>query len=94
MGSREPVGTVEGLWRFPVKSMLGERLDAVDVGEGGIVGDRTFAIRDRETVLHDLWRDERGFPFLTELFAISYLILLERCVDVAPSGGAFVVNHA
>jgi uncharacterized protein len=49
MSSREPVGTVEGLWRFPVKSMLGEQLDAVDVGEGGIVGDRAFAVRDRET---------------------------------------------
>jgi uncharacterized protein len=49
MSSREPVGTVEGLWRFPVKSMLGERLDAVDVGEGGIVGDRALAVRDRQT---------------------------------------------
>jgi uncharacterized protein YcbX len=29
--------------------MLGERLEAVDVGEGGVVGDRAFAIRDRET---------------------------------------------
>src|SRR3954467_7867457 len=49
MNSSEPVGTIEALWRFPVKSMLGEELDAADLSEGGIVGDRAYAIRDRET---------------------------------------------
>jgi MOSC domain-containing protein len=49
MDANEPVGTVRALWRFPVKSMLGEEIDAVDLGEGGIVGDRAFAIGDRET---------------------------------------------
>jgi uncharacterized protein YcbX len=43
------VGTISALWRFPVKSMLGEELDAVDVTEGGLVGDRAFAIVDKET---------------------------------------------
>src|SRR6059058_1153019 len=49
MNSSEPVGTIGALWRFPVKSMLGEQLDAGDLGEGGMVGDRAYAIRDRET---------------------------------------------
>jgi len=49
MSASEPVGRIEALWRFPVKSMLGEQLDAADLNEGGIVGDRTYAIRDRET---------------------------------------------
>ena len=49
MNSSEPVGTVRALWRFPVKSMLGEEVDAADLTEGGIVGDRAYAIRDRET---------------------------------------------
>ena len=49
MNSSEPVGTVLTLWRFPVKSMLGEQVDVVDVGEGGMVGDRAYAVRDRET---------------------------------------------
>lgn len=49
MNSSEQVGTVETLWRFPVKSMLGEELEAVDLGEDGIVGDRAYAIRDTET---------------------------------------------
>ncbi len=49
MNSNEPVGTIQALWRFPVKSMLGEELDAADLGEGGIEGDRAYAVRDRET---------------------------------------------
>ena len=49
MNSGEPVGTIRALWRFPVKSMLGEELDAADLGERGIVGDRAFAIRDKAT---------------------------------------------
>jgi uncharacterized protein YcbX len=49
MNASEPVGTVRALWRFPVKSMLGEELDAADVSEDGVVGDRAYALRDRET---------------------------------------------
>ena len=49
MNSSEPVGMIRALWRFPVKSMLGEELDAAELTEGGIVGDRAYAIRDRET---------------------------------------------
>jgi len=45
----ETVGTVRALWRFPVKSMLGEELDAADVSEGGVVGDRAYALVDKET---------------------------------------------
>jgi MOSC domain-containing protein len=49
MNPSEPVGTIRALWRFPVKSMLGEELEAVDLSGGGIIGDRAYAIRDRET---------------------------------------------
>ena len=49
MNSSDRVGSIRALWRFPVKSMLGEELDAVDVSEGGIIGDRAYALRDTET---------------------------------------------
>jgi uncharacterized protein YcbX len=45
----ESVGAVAELWRFPVKSMLGERLDAIDVTTAGIVGDRAYGIVDAGT---------------------------------------------
>lgn len=33
------------IWRFPVKSMQGERLERCQVDEGGVVGDRAFVLR-------------------------------------------------
>lgn len=40
------IGTVKQIWRFAVKSMAGEQLDACTVGAHGIPGDRGWAIRD------------------------------------------------
>ncbi len=42
-------GTIAELWRYPVKSMQGERVDTVAVGEGGLAGDRAYAVVDRAT---------------------------------------------
>ncbi|MDQ3385761.1 MAG: MOSC N-terminal beta barrel domain-containing protein [Actinomycetota bacterium] len=42
------VGRVAEVWRFPVKSMLGERLDQVQVSTAGVVGDRSWALVDAE----------------------------------------------
>lgn len=40
---------VAEIWRFPVKSLQGERLDTADVNAGGLAGDRTHAIFDAAT---------------------------------------------
>ena len=40
-------GTVKALWRYPVKSMAGTKLDEALVIEGGILGDRAYAVIDR-----------------------------------------------
>ena len=45
----EPVGTVVTLSRFPVKSMQGEQVAAVGVGEHGLVGDRAYTLVETET---------------------------------------------
>ena len=37
---------VAELWRYPVKSLAGERLDAVDVREDGFPGDRLVRVVD------------------------------------------------
>lgn len=42
-------GRVAELWRFPVKSMGGERLDALAIGADGVQGDRAFALHDPAT---------------------------------------------
>lgn len=52
------VGRVAGLWRYPVKSMQAEELDAAEVWWHGLAGDRRWAfIRDGQV--------RSGFPWLT-----------------------------
>lgn len=52
------VGRVTELWRYPVKSMAGERLDAADVSWHGVAGDRRWAF-----IRPGLERSD--FPWLT-----------------------------
>ena len=39
---------VSELWRYPVKSMVGETVETIRLDELGVVGDRTWAVRDLE----------------------------------------------
>jgi MOSC domain-containing protein len=43
---KRQIGVVKDLFRYPVKSMLGERLSEVDIGENGVIGDRAYALRE------------------------------------------------
>ena len=45
----EVVGSVSEIWRFPVKSMGGERIADAGVSERGVRGDRAFALLDVAT---------------------------------------------
>lgn len=47
--STEKIGAVASLHRYPVKSMIGEELNATKVGMKGFQGDRVFALADVET---------------------------------------------
>jgi hypothetical protein len=47
--SAAATGTVVSLWRYPVKSMLGEELNSSLVTERGLLGDRTYAVIDKQT---------------------------------------------
>ena len=51
------IGHIEAIFRYPVKSMAGGRLEAANLGWHGLDGDRRLAFRRL---------DERGgFPWLT-----------------------------
>src|SRR3954466_734489 len=41
--------TVAELWRYPVKSMRGERITEAEAGETGFTGDRAYAVVDPAT---------------------------------------------
>ena len=51
------IGEIAALFRYPVKSMRGEPLDAADLGWHGLDGDRRLAFRRVD--------DRGGFPWLT-----------------------------
>jgi uncharacterized protein YcbX len=42
------MATVSALFRYPVKSMAGERLESLTLGPRGVHGDRAWAVRDEE----------------------------------------------
>jgi MOSC domain-containing protein len=49
MGVGVQRATVVELWRYPVKSMQGERLLEASIEMDGLVGDRRWAVRDEQT---------------------------------------------
>ena len=51
------IGHVEAIFRYPVKSMAGERLETADLGWHGLEGDRRLAFRRIE--------NRTGMPWLT-----------------------------
>jgi uncharacterized protein YcbX len=51
------IGSVEAIFRYPVKSMAGERLDAASIGWHGLAGDRRLALRRID--------DRSSFPWLS-----------------------------
>jgi uncharacterized protein YcbX len=51
------IGHVEAIFRYPVKSMRGEKLEFAEVGLHGIEGDRRLAFRRAD--------DRSGFPWLS-----------------------------
>src|SRR6266513_2891863 len=64
------VGSVAALWRYPVKSMMGEELNACDVTERGLLGDRQFALEearpgDRPSgpTAEEYWPDMAGLDY-------------------------------
>ena len=70
------IGQVEAIFRYPVKSMAGERLDAAELGWHGLDGDRRLAFRRVD--------DRGGFPWLSA----SRLPDLVRFAPHRAEGGA------
>lgn len=61
------IGKVKEIWRYPVKSMAGERLNRAKVGALGIHGDRGWAIRDEKA---GEIRNARKLPRLLHCVAV------------------------
>ena len=62
-------GKVESLWRYPVKSLLGERLSKVEVDARGISGDRLYAVLNSDGKIGS-GKDTRRFRRIDGLFSM------------------------
>ena len=52
--------TVLNIYRYPVKSMMGETLRETDIAEAGIPGDRGWAVRDENVAAFGAGRKSRN----------------------------------
>jgi hypothetical protein len=63
------VGTVVSLWRYPVKSMMGEELNATEVTERGLLGDRAYGVVDSADGKAATAKNPRKWPSLFDFRA-------------------------
>ena len=63
-------GTVESLWRYPVKSLIGESLDSFDIDSRGVSGDRLYAISNTDGKFGS-GKNTRRFRHIDGLFSMS-----------------------
>jgi uncharacterized protein YcbX len=64
--TRIPVGVVSQLWRYPVKSLRGERLREMTVTAEGVLGDRAYALRELQ---YGAIMSAKMWPWMLELRA-------------------------
>ena len=62
-------GAIVALWRYPVKSMQGEELNASEVGERGLLGDRAYALVDAHDGKIASAKNPRKWPHLFDFRA-------------------------
>jgi len=67
--TRAEVGTVASLWRYPVKSMMGEELNASEITERDLLGDRWYALIDSSDGKTASAKNPRKWPQLFDFRA-------------------------
>src|SRR5437588_3915519 len=67
--STQMAGRVVTLWRYPIKSMTGEELNATDVTTRGLLGDRAYALVDQATIKVASAKNPRKWPHLFDFRA-------------------------
>ena len=69
MTTQTELGGVGSLWRYPVKSMMGEELNAAEVTDRGLRGDRAYALVDRAEGKVATAKNPRKWPHLFDFRA-------------------------
>jgi uncharacterized protein YcbX len=77
--------TVATLWRYPVKSMLGEPCDEVELNTRGVRGDRQFAVRSADGKFGS-GKNSRRFRHIEGLFTFRARLAGESPEITFPGG--------
>jgi uncharacterized protein YcbX len=78
---QQQAGSVVGIWRYPVKSMMGEELNASEVTERGLLGDRAYGLMDASTGKVASAKNPRKWPRLFD-FRAAYVEAPRRGVQL------------
>src|SRR5213594_3708480 len=77
------LGSIVSLWRYPVKSMLGEELNAAEVTKRGLLGDRAYALVDSADGKVASAKNPRKWPQLFD-FRAALVAPPQPNMDVPP----------
>jgi len=85
------LASVVEIWRYPVKSMAGERLDSCAVTDRGLEGDRRWAFIDQSPARAGKWFNiKQHAPLMT-----FHARLIDGALDVlAPDGSSVALDDA
>ena len=85
------MASVVEIWRYPVKSMAGERLDSCAVTDRGLEGDRRWAFIDQSPARAGKWFNiKQHAPLMT-----FHARLIDGALDVlAPDGSSVALDDA
>ena len=84
-------GKVKQLWRYPVKSLLGESLTELSIDRRGVVGDRWFAISNTQGKFGS-GKNTRRFRKIEGLFSFQAKYDNKTLLIVFPNGRTFEAN--
>jgi MOSC domain-containing protein len=83
------IGTIESVWRYPMKSMRGEQADCVFVSYSGLMGDRVYALTTST--------GDQEFPWYTARRQENYILYKARFIrnkrTLQPAAMDVALNH-
>jgi uncharacterized protein len=77
------LGSVVSLWRYPLKSTMGEELNATEVTERGLLGDRAYALVDNSDGKVASAKNPRKWPHLFD-FRATFIESVRAAAKVPP----------
>ncbi|HZP45116.1 MAG TPA: MOSC N-terminal beta barrel domain-containing protein [Candidatus Binataceae bacterium] len=92
--AQRQIGIVKQLYRYPVKSMLGEQVDELVIAADGVVGDRAWALREANGRIATAKKSPKLFEFRAAYAAVPTANALPSVTITLPDGSVISAEHA